>query len=464
MTANLGKLALSQATVDAEAAVLGGCIVAPRLLRDLALEVDSFGHWPHRVVFEAMRNLEAKSSVLDVLTLELELDRMGKLDAVGGVALLGALALHVPTVDNVHEYARRVADDYTKRRVAVTLDSLLARARSEDLTGDELLTDAVKALGAIDGAKPDLVSSIGDLARRRMADIERMLAERAAGGKPITGFPTGVALLDAKLGGWQPGVVNVIAARPAMGKSALALATADACSAAGIGVHVFSLEDSWTAYADRALSRRSQVSAQHLRRVEIDQREVAPLANARMFLMQRKHWLVDDRGGLTAAEIVRAVRRHAERNQTRVVEVDYLQLVKKRDSRMTEYEHLGEVMGTFAEAAKVDDMAYVALSQLNRDIEKRPDKRPTLSDLRGSGELEEKCKVAVGLYRGSYYGGKPKREVDYECECPEAVKSCSHAPTLEQWEKQAQICLLKNNNGATGVVPASWHGPTVEIW
>jgi replicative DNA helicase len=121
-------------------------------------------------------------------------------------------------------------------------------------------------------------------------------------------------------------------------------------------------------------------------------------------------------------------------------------------------------MQTLAESAKVDGIAWLALSQFNRELEKRNDRRPQLSDLRGSGEIEEKCKLAVALYRGAYYGGRPKRDVDYECECPEAVRSCAHAPSLDEWERQVQLLILKGGNGPTGLVPASWDGPTTRIW
>ncbi len=181
-------------------------------------------------------------------------------------------------------------------------------------------------------------------------------------------------------------------------------------------------------------------------------------------LKSRKGWLVDERGALTAAELVRALRRNQEKNGTRVGICDYLQLLKKRDSRQPDHEHLGEAMQTFAESAKVDDVAWVVLSQFNRKLEERQDKRPLLSDLRGSGEIEEKCKIAVALYRGAYYGGKPKRDVDYECECPEAVRGCAHAPSLDDWEGQAQVLILKGGNGPTGRVMASWDGPTTRIW
>jgi len=451
------------AILDAEASILGGCLIAPYVLRDLELDVDDLFHFKHKVVFTALRNLEARSAPIDVLTVEAEVERAGKLDAIGGVSFLGELALRVPTVDNVHEYASLVRGEQTKRRVMVAASDIVMLAADPTVTGAQMLERASAAIGSIDGPTAERVETIGELAARRFADVERFAQEMAAGGRALSGVPTGVANLDAKLGGWQRGIVNLIAARPGMGKSSLALATADAASEAGYGAHVFTLEDSWHAYTDRQLARLAGVPAIKIRQADIDRDEVARLYRAVVDLRDRKNWIVDERGGLTAQEVVRAMRRQQDRVGTRVAICDYIQLLKRRDPRMSDHEHLGDAMQTLVESAKVDDVAWVVLSQFNRELEKRVDKRPQLSDLRGSGEIEEKCKIAVALYRGSYYGGRPKRDVDYECNCPEAVRSCAHAPSMQQWEEQCQLLVLKGGNGPTGLVMAHWSGATTRI-
>lgn len=456
---------LSQAVLDAEAGVLGACIVQPTVMRDLPdLETDDFGHMPHKIVWQALRNLEAASRPIDPLTLEIEIERQGKLDAVGGVAYLGVLCLRVPTIGNVLEYATKVRDAHTARRVMVAAGAILQLGETGEASGEELLDAATTSIASIDGKKPQIEVGIGDLAARRLADVERFAQERAAGGRALSGAPTGIAELDAKIGGYQFGIVNLLAARPGMGKSSAALACADAASEAGIGVHVFSLEDSWHAYTDRQLARKSGVAAIKIRQAALSSSEISALYLAGHELKKRENWKVDDRGGLSAAELVRAMRRSQDKNGTRVAICDYLQLVRRRDPRMSENEHLGDVMQTLAESAKVDGVAWLALSQFNRELEKRNDKRPQLADLRGSGEIEEKCKIAVALYRGSYYGGQPKRDIDYSCKCPEAVRGCAHAPSLDQWEQQVQVLVLKGGNGPTGMVMASWDGPTTRIW
>jgi replicative DNA helicase len=261
-------------------------------------------------------------------------------------------------------------------------------------------------------------------------------------------------------------VVNLLAARPAMGKSATALAGAEAAAEAGHGVHVFSLEDSWRAYADRNLARRSGVAAERIRQADLQRQDLGPLAAAVAQLKRHDRWILDERGGLSAQEIIRSVRRHRERLQTRLVVVDYVQLVR-RTPRLDENAALDEIVTAFAAAAKDDGgrIAWLVLSQLNRKVEDRSDKRPQLADLRGSGALEERCKVAVGQYRGAYYGGDPVKDVDYDCSCigKTPASACPHRPSESDFERQMQLILLKNNNGQTGRVFATWSGPTMEI-
>jgi replicative DNA helicase len=455
--------------LEAEASVLGGLLLRNEVLSQLdALEVEDFYDNRHKVVFQAIRSLEAAALPIDVVTLEREIAKADKLDAIGGVAFLGELTLRVPIADNVVAYAQIVAELAQARAMAVTASEIAERCYEPELDVREYLDSAeaqVLKLAARRGRADD-AASIGTLVRRRLRELDELAAARARGETALTGVPTGIAALDRKLGGWQFGVVNLLAGRPAMGKSAVALAGAEAAAGAGYGVHVFSLEDSWRAYADRNLARRSGVPAERIRSVELQRQDFAPLVTATAALKRIDRWVLDDRGGLSAHEIIRAVRRKREELQTRLVIVDYVQLVR-RAPRLDENAALDEIMTAFAAAAKDDGgrVAWLVLSQLNRKVEERTDKRPHLSDLRGSGALEERSKVAVGLYRGAYYHSEPQKEIDYECSCmgKAPASACPHRPSEEDFERQMQVLLLKNNNGETGRVFATWSGPTMEI-
>lgn len=449
----------------AEASVLGGVLLRAEVLLDLPeLEVDDFYDDKHKIVFGAMRTLEAAGRPIDTVTLHSEIARQGRADAIGGIAFLAELTLQVPTSDNVIAYAATVRQKRVARRLMIVASEILERGYEADLDVAEYVTIAQGAISGIEHGNPDQTAAIGDLAREQWDTLEQLAQARARGEKVFTGLPTGVAELDATMGGWQTRIVNVIAARPSMGKSSLSIATADACSLAGHGVHAFSLEDDAKKYTARQLARLSGVAVRNILAADLRGDEIAHVFRAKVELERRSGWLLDERGGLTALDIVRSMRRHQSKNKTRVGIVDYLQMLKPRDSRMKDHEHLADCMSTFAESAKVDDVAWIVLSQLNRELEKRDDKRPKLSDLRGSGEIEEKCKIAVGMYRGARYGGRPRKDVDYECSCPEGVKSCAHAPSFDQWEQQVQLLVMKNSNGPTGPVLAGWHGETTKVW
>ena len=453
--------------LDAEISILGGVILRPQVLADLPeLEVDDFYDMRNRVVWQAVRNLEAATKPIDVVTLENEIEKQGKLDAIGGIAYLGQCALQVPTADNVVAYADIVRDKHTARRLIQVAADIVDLGFQDNLDVGEYLSMAMGAIAKLDRAKPDDAKLIGDFVKARVRELEELVRARGAGELVLTGVPTGVAALDKRLGGWQFGIVNLLAARPAMGKTATAMSSADAASDAHNGVHQFVLEDGWRATADRALSRVSGVSAERLRQGEIDPAagHVVAIGNALMKLRLRKNWLLDDRAGLSADEIIRSVRRHRARLATKLVIIDYVQLVRKTPG-LSEHEALDEIITKFATAAKADDVAYLVLSQLNRKLEERVDKRPTMSDLRGSGSLEERPKVIVGQYRGVEYYRKPKRHIDYECDCEGTpTETCQHTPDADTFAKTVQLGILKNSNGQTGRVFATWNGPTVEVY
>jgi replicative DNA helicase len=445
-----------QALYSLEASVLGALLLDSSTLAQFPrLELADFAHAKHRHVFAAMRNLEASNRPIDVVTVQAELARREVHSVDFGD--LGLLTLHVPTVDNAIEYVRQIRNASLGRKVRTVLSDLLQRA--DQLEGAELLSMTMAALSRIDEDQPDSTSNILQLVLRRFKQLEQIARERDAGERTMTGFPTGVVQLDEKIGGWQPGIVTIVAARPGAGKSSLGLATADACSAAGFGAHLFSLEDTEDAYADRAISRTSTVPAEKLRNATLNRGDISDITRAHAGMKGRR-WQVDGRSGITADEIVRSVRRHRKANNTCVAIVDYVQLVKHplRKPRLSTHEALGEIITTLADAAKHDRIAYVVMSQLNRDVEKRQDKRPQLADLRESGSLEERAKCVIGLYRGAMYGD-PIKGIDWNPEW----EGHRYSPPTHEHAAQVQLLVLKNSNGRTGTVFAHWDGPTTTI-
>lgn len=453
---------------DCESSILGGILLRNEILHSLdTLRTDDFYDRKHQVVFEAMRNLEAAERPIDVVTVEAEIERAGKLDAIGGVAFLGELALRVPTVDNVVHYAREVQQLARVRRLTIAGSELVERSYDPDANPEELLAMANALLSKLDDARPNESGSVGSFVKRRVRELEQQWEARARGEVIWSGAPTGVKALDKKIGGYPFGDVTIVAGRPGMGKTSFVMAGVDATTTAGFGAHVFSPEGGWRMYADRCLSRAAGISVEKLRSGDVEPGQTRDIGAAMMRYALRANWELDPTGGLSADEIVRRVRAKKKQLRTRMVVVDYLNILR-RDPRLNENAALEEIVNTFGQAAPNDDIAWVLLCQLNRDVEKRPDKRPNASDLRGSGALEQVARLIIGCYRGSYYYADAKKGIDYECPpnavCASEGESCSHAPTQEQFEQTFQALLMKNNNGDTGRVFCSWRSETTEIW
>jgi replicative DNA helicase len=451
--------------LDAEASVLGGIVLRNEHLAELdTLEIDDFYHHQHKVVFEAMRNLEARSQPIDVVTLDAEIQRRGKSAAVGGIAFLGELALRVPTADNVIAYAAIVQAKRRARDLIIAASEIVETGYADNLDIEEYLGDAVAAVTKCDRGRPQRARRAGEMVKARIKELEDRAAAKARGEVIHNGIPTGIAELDAAIGGYPFGDLVILAARPGMGKTAMAMSAVDAATEVGFGAHVFSSEGGWRMMADRMIARAGRVPVSRLRSADLRVEDFAGVNRAAAKYHFRPNWLIDDTPGLTAQEIIRRVRRERREIKTRLVVVDYIQILR-RTRGLDENAALDEIATLFAQAAIDDDITYLVLSQFNREVEKRADKVPTLSDLRGSGALEERPRVVVSPYRGAYYRNEPLDGVDYDCSCVGVGRGapCTCAPTEEAFKKLVKVLLLKNSNAATGHVWATWNGEYTEM-
>jgi replicative DNA helicase len=456
--------------LSAEASVLGGVLLRRAALDEpavAALEVPDFYGPKHQAVWMAMRNLEATSQPIDPITVEVELARLGKLDAVGGLAALGELMLAPPSVERAGDYARIVARLAVRRRVIVALgeaqDRLYAADEDdEDLNGEAARSFAAAAIAQVQCKSETGARTIGQVVKARVAQIDRVLEARQRGEVAITGVPTGIATLDRRLGGYQPGIMTIVAARPGMGKSSVMMAGADAASAAGFGVHVFAFEDAEESLADRAMARLSGVPATSIRAGDLQRGEMGKIGAALNTLSARARWRLEDRPSPYVDDIVRAVRRDLAAHGTKLVIVDYLQLLRgprSRKYRAADREQEISDIGTeFMLASRDDGIAYLVGSQLNRECERREDKRPMVSDLRGSGTIEERAKCIVMLYRGVEYGpaveGRDERT---------RADGSTYLPLDDEWATQLELLVEKNSNGEKGRLFATFDGPTMRV-
>ena len=460
--------------VSAEASVLGGVLLRREALAHPmvgALEVDDFYDPKHQAVWMAARNLEATSQPIDPITVEAELARLGKSQAVGGLAFLGELALITPSTENVAAYATIVSRLAVRRRtieaLAEAIDRLYeADADDDDLNGAAAVQFAMAKLDAIDQRLESKARTIGDIVTSRARQVYHLLGEREAGRAVVTGVPTGIASFDTKIGGGPLGVLMIVGARPSMGKSSLLMAMGDAASDAGHGVHAFLLEDSDDRIADRALSRLSGVPASAISALDLERGHMRDLGDAMRSLQARKNWIVEDGADFDVDTIVRAVRARKKANGTRMVIVDYLQLVRGPAAKRYRAEHrhleLSDICTAFSRAAKLDGICYVVASQLNRTLESRTNKRPTLADLRESGAIEERARMVIFPFRPAVYGA-PVEGLDYGEGSGFEGSEYEQRQWDDAWASRMELIVAKNSNGKTGWCPATWHGPTMRV-
>ncbi len=450
---------------DAEASVLGGVLLRESLLEKLGLEVPDFHHPRHQYVWQAMHGCRAQALPIDPVTVAAELKRTGKAgpfsgggeDDSGALAFLGLLALRVTGEDSARHHAQIVKRHRVLRDLREAVGRIKDTIDSPDNVDDDALTGEAAVQWAIGELRAVRVEAIEDgtidvprLVRERLREYEAIAEAKLRGVPALIGYPTGVKALDEVIGGYLPGPPIVIAGRPGMGKSSLIRAATSACARKSIGTHTISLEDTRARFADRVIAEESGVAITTLRDGTLDRGQMSELRNAIGRLFTRSTWKVSDRS-MTARDVVACWRRHGEANDTKLVAVDYLQKIRKRDARMSEYEHVSESMGVMADAAKDDGIALLVGSQLNRDCERRDDKRPQLADMRGGGPIEELAKLVLGVYRGAKYDSAPTDADDFP-------------GTPEEWFTTMEILILKNNDGVDSCrVFARWDGPTTTV-
>lgn len=445
---------ITEGVTSIERSLVGTAIVNgwPAVAR-IATKAHEFYDLRLQATWSAIVALADRSEPVDVVTVERELEKQGKREAVGN--LLFELVM-VPLTSLPQWHADQIRQAWLSRE---TRKACGAIATIADMDGEELLAKAHRDLQFLGGTVPRKSMAIHELVLARMGELEQICADKLSGKHALSGQPTGVAGLDAKIGGWQRGIVSLVAARPSMGKSSLGLSTAFAHVGGSFGgCHVFSLEDVRTSYTDRALSRLSGISSEIIRSADYNREQIQSISEAAQKLGRVRGWRVDDRSGLDAHEIVRAWRAEAEDNDTRTVLVDYFQIMRWPNGARTEQDALKTNMDILADAAKDDKMAVVVFSQLNRECEKRDDKRPTLADIKGSGSGEERPKCVIGMYRGSEYYRTPKGDgIDFD--------SGERPPTDEEFRKRCDLLVMKNSNGVRNtVVRANWNGATTRIW
>jgi replicative DNA helicase len=431
---------------EGEAGVLGGVLLRNDALALLdALEVGDFYNLRHQVVFAAMRNLEAVQSPIDVITLEREIQKGGKLAAIGGVGFLGELTLRCPTVDNVESYARIVRERRITRDVMVLLSDMLDEAFNGESEGERLVHDLTTALLSVRSGKDHPVLTMAQLIAEEAMRVTKDMEARAAGQHVFSGVPTGIALIDEKIGGHPLATPTLYVGRPGNGKTTIGMHLNRAASAAGEDSLLATYEDRGQSFAQRGLAQETGLSTELIRARRIKAEDMVSLAAGWVAGGKRTESILVA-SGLSAEALVRRVRRaslqrvHKGQRPLRQLIVDYVQKMPLPDHTRSVDDgitHISQVLSTFA----VDEnAALVLMAQLNREVEKLDDHRPRLSDIRSSGSLEQDGKTIFGLYQPHRY--EPTKK---------------DPSTGEPWAPNDLLLLcLKNAQGESGWETKLW--------
>lgn len=427
--------------IEAEQAVLGAIFLNTDALADAMeyVEADDFYRRAHQILFQAMVDLNNDGEAIDVLTVQNYLTTNNQLDDVGGVAYIAELATSVPTAANAGYYAKIVEEKSILRRLISTATNIITQANNGDDDVPSLLDSAERQIMDVSERRNRSgFREIKDVLNETLSDIDRLSQQS----EDITGLPTGYREFDKMTAGLQPDNLIILAARPAVGKTALALNIAqNVATSTDTSVAIFSLEMSAESLVNRMLCAEGSINANHLRTGQLDEGEWQNLIVA-MGALSNTSIFIDDTPGIKMAEIRAKCRRLAkEKGNLGLVVIDYLQLIEgsNKESRQQE---VSEISRQLKKLAKELSVPILALSQLSRGVEQRQDKRPVLSDIRESGSIEQDADIVAFLYRDDYYErGESKSEEDGDDQ-----------DSLNQDVGEVELIIEKNRAGARGTV------------
>lgn len=399
---------------DAEASLLGSLIIDSEAFIKIADRVkpDDFFSAQHKSIFTAMRNLHDKRSPIDILTLSEQLKIIDQLDNVGGASYLTELTNFVPTAAHVEKYAEIVADKSIRRKLIKASHAIASVSREEDKSIAELIEEAETRLFEVSQKHvrqdiTSLESILGD-SFDRLDDLHKH-----KGG--LRGIATGLKDLDKLLAGLQRSDLDVIAARPSMGKTALMLNMAlDIATKAKQGaVLIFSLEMAKEQLVDRLLAAEANVNAWSIRTGEGLTDEDFERISVAMGSLAEAPIYIDDTSGITVSDLRTKARRMHHQNPLAVIMVDYLQLMSGGSRFATisnRVQEISEISRNLKILARELNVPVVALSQLSRVVETRSPQIPQLSDLRESGAIEQDADIVMFLYREDFYNPDTDRQ------------------------------------------------------
>jgi len=418
-------------SIEAEESVLGGILLDNTAMDRVveSLGPDDFYRESHRKIFRAMIELSERSEPADIITLSDVLRGRGEIAEVGGVTYLAELAERVPTAANILQYARIVKEKAILRGLIGATTEIASRSYQDTENVDELLDQAEQRIFSIsEGRIRPSFYRMGEVVMDTLKTVERLHERKQL----VTGVATGFGDLDSLTAGLQPAEFIVLAGRPGMGKTALALNIAQhaALSPERHGVAVFSLEMAKEQLVLRMLCSHAKVDSSKVRGGVLSDRDFQRLAIAAQKLVEAPIY-IDDSPGLSVLEVRAKARRLKRDPEARLglVIVDYLQLMRGLVTTDSREQEISQISRSLKNLAKELNLPVVALSQLNRQVEQRAERRPLLADLRESGAIEQDADVVAFVFREEAYH-----------------------PDREELRGLAELIVAKQRNGPVGTV------------
>lgn len=420
-------------SVEAEQSVLGSMLLDKEAILTVleVLDSDDFYKEAHMEIYEGIKNVFNKNEPVDLITLTDELKKRGTLEAIGGIPYLTSLASSVPIAANVKYYADIVEEKSTLRRLIKASEEIILLGYGSELEIAEVIDTAQKNIYDISQNRhQEGFTLIKELLSTTFDRIEELYENK----KGITGLTTGFVDLDRKLGGLHKSDLVLVAARPAMGKSAFALNLAhNAALKDNASVAVFSLEMSKEQLILRLLAAESMIDLNKLQNGRLNEEEWTKLARS-IIMLSKANIYFDDSAGISVTEMRSKCRRLKMEKGLDLVLIDYLQLMQGERKSENRQQEISNISRNLKVMAKELECPVIALSQLSRAPDARADHRPILSDLRESGAIEQDADLVLFLYRDEYYNQESEQK------------------------NIAEILISKHRHGETGTVELVWSG------
>lgn len=426
--------------IDAEMSVLGSLMLDKEAVFRIAdmLRPADFYKPAHQVVFQSILDLVENKEPTDVVTVKGRLKEKGELEAIGGMSYLTSLVNMVPTAANVHHYARTVQRKRIHRDLIEAASTISEIAYEEEKDVERLLDEAEQKIFGI--SKNSLQQKFLHV-KESLEEAWQRIEQAHSGEKKLRGVTTGFTDLDKKLSGLQRSDLVVLAARPSLGKTTLALDIARNAAVLGeVPVGVFSIEMSRDQVLDRLLAAEAEVDLWRLRTGNLSDEDLLKIKNA-MDDLSRTPIFIDDAASPSVMQIRAMSRRlQAEHKNLGLLVIDYLQLIRGADRAESRVQEVSEISRSLKALAKELNIPVLAISQLSRAVEMRQDAVPKLSDLRESGSIEQDSDVVLFIYR------------------EDKVKKNSDKKNI------AEIHIAKHRNGPTGVIELAFNEDSVNFY